>query len=329
MPPSAILTAARAGDRAAFHDLVGPHQPGLLAYCYRLSGSLQDAEDSVQDALLRAWRGLGGFEERASFKSWIYRIATRTALDRLRTAKKRALPPAVQPASAPDRPAGPPITDPVWLDPFPDQLLPDPGPSADAVIARRQSLSFAFLQALQQLPPRQRAALLLKDVVGMTSAEVAEELETSAAAVNSMLQRARDRLGAAPPPTAPSPDEAELIGGYVRAFEESDASALVDLLRSDAVLSMPPIPSWYQGPEDIAQFLQLGVFAGFPAGSLRGVATAANGLPAVAMFARGPDGWALVGVHTVRVEGDRIAEVVAFMDPASLRHFAVEPPSDR
>lgn len=314
-----MLRAARGGDEGAFRALVEPHRRGVLAHCYRMCGSLQEAEELVQEAMLRAWRGLETFEERASVKTWLYRIATNATLDALQSAKRRTLPSAEGAPTAPDT-TGAPVVEPIWLEPYPDALLPD------EQIDQRRTIGFAFLQALQKLPASQRAALLLKDVVGSSAAEVADLLDTSSAAVNSMLQRARATLGEAEPPEPANDTELAVVRSYVEAFEKADVDALVTLLRDDARMSMPPVPSWYQGPEAIGGWLRANVLSAEAAGRYRGLPTRANGAPAVALYARRDGGgYALLGVHVLDVDGDRLAEVVAFMDPGVLQLFPLPP----
>jgi RNA polymerase sigma-70 factor (ECF subfamily) len=308
------LSAARDGDEAAFQDLIDPHRRGLLAHCYRMSGSIQDAEDMVQEALLRAWKGLRGFEGRSSFRTWIYRIATHATLDALRRKKARTLPVEVAPPAEPTAPLAPPSLEMHWLEPFPDALLPTGAPRGDAVLSQKQSISLAFLQALQKLPATQRAAVLLKDVVGMSASEVAELLETTPAATNSLVQRARATLEKASPPEA-SPGDEEIVQRYVSAWETSDVDALVTLLRDDARLSMPPTTSWFEGPEAIGAFLRGAVLTGEQ--SFRARVTSANGAPAVLLFA----GEELIGAQLLDVRDSRIFEVVAFMEAGVLRFF--------
>jgi RNA polymerase sigma-70 factor (ECF subfamily) len=323
-----LLEAARGGDEEAFRALAEPHRHALLAHCYRMSGSLQQAEELVQEAMIRAWRGLSSFEERASFKNWLYRIATNVTLDALKRAKARVLPTSQAGPSAPDAPLPRPVAEPVWLEPYPDSLLPEDERAvpADDVLSQRQSVAFAFLQALQRLPPSQRAALLLKDVVGSSSAEVAELLDTTATAVNSMLQRARTTLGTAPPPEEADDAELAVVRTYVQAFESASVDSLVDLLREDARLSMPPVPSWYSGPEAIAGFLRRVVLTPEAQGRFRALPTRSNRRPAVALYERQPDGaYTLLGVHVLDVVDGAVADIVAFMDPGVLRFFDLPP----
>lgn len=317
MAEAQTLTAARGGDEDAFRALVDPHRRGLLAHCYRMSGSLQDAEDMLQEALLKAWKGLAGFQERSSFRTWIYRIATHATLDALRQAKARSLPTALVAAADPTVPPAPPALEMHWLEPFPDALLPANAPGADAVLSQRQAVSLAFLQALQKLPATQRAAVLLKDVVGMSAAEIAELLETSPAATNSLVQRARETLKKAAPPDEPAAQDTQaLLDRYVAAWESADVDGLVAMLRDDARLSMPPTPSWYEGQDAIAAFLGGAILT--EAGKYRFERAAANGMPAV----RGFEGERLITLQLLDIRKGRIFEIISFMDPAVLRFFA-------
>lgn len=318
-----VLEAARSGDEAAFRNLVDPLRNGLMAHCYRMSGSIQDAEDLVQETTLRAWRNLPTFEERSSFRNWMYRIATHATLDALARAKVRTLPAAFGPSTKAGEPIAGPRTEAMWLEPYPDALLPGEVPSAEAVLSQRESIRLAFVQALQKLPANQRAALLLKDVVGLSSAEIGTLLETTPAAVNSRLQRARETLGRSSPPQMADTTEQETVARYVDAFETSNVDALVSLLREDAVLSMPPVPSWFDGAQAIAAFFRQTVLTPGSAGRFVGKPTRANGAPAIALYARLPDGsLVLSGVHVLTFDTTTIVEVVAFMDPASLKLFA-------
>jgi RNA polymerase sigma-70 factor, ECF subfamily len=312
-----VLSAARAGDEAAFRQLVDPHRRGLLAHCYRMSGSLQDAEDMVQEALVRAWRGLGGFQERSSFRTWIYRIATHATLDALRQAKARTLPADCGPAADPTKPPAPPALEMHWLEPIPDALLPSGPPEADALLSQKQSVSLAFLQALQKLPATQRAAVLLKDVIGMSADEIASLLETTSGATNSLVQRARETLKhATPPDEAEAPTE--LIDRYVQAWETSDVDLLVTLLRDDARVSMPPTPSWYSGPKAIAAFLGAAVLTAGSAGRFAVEISAANGMPTIV----GYDAGALNFVQLLDIRDGAIFEIITYLDPSVVQFFA-------
>ncbi|MCA9588711.1 MAG: RNA polymerase subunit sigma-70 [Myxococcales bacterium] len=325
-----LLDAARRGDEGAFRELVGPHRRGLVAHCYRMSGSLQEAEDLSQEALVRAWRGLGAFEQRSSFRSWLYRIATHATLDALK--RPRLLPIDTHAPADPSAPLAAPEA--LWLEPMPDALLPDERPGAESLLSQRQSVALAFLRALQRLPATQRAALLLKDVLGFSAAETAELLETTVAATNSLVQRARDTLGeeARPARSAAEPVDADVVRRYVEAWQSADVSGLVTLLSDDARLSMPPVPSWYLGRDAVRAFLGGAVLTADAVGRFVAVAVRSNGQPAVALFDRRAPGAAadsppvLSGVHVLTVDaGGRVTDIVAFMDPTVLGSFDVRP----
>jgi RNA polymerase sigma-70 factor (ECF subfamily) len=322
-----VLERARAGDESAFRGLVEPFRRALFAHCYRMLGSAADAEDALQEALVRAWKGLPGFEGRSSLRSWLYRIATNTSLDVVERRPRRMLPQDRRPAlSGPDGFA--PVLDPVWVEPCPDDRLDLDEPALgrpDARYAARESVTLAFLAALQVLPPLQRAVLLLNDVVGWSAAETAEHLATTAAAVNSALQRARATLEARFPRGMPEAsvtgtDDAatrELLGRYVRAWEAADLGALTGLLREDAVLTMPPMEAWFAGREAIRSFLAGKILAGDgPTERFRFRAGSANGGPAFAVYARGEDGaFHPFGVQLLTLRDGLVAEIVSWLDP--------------
>jgi RNA polymerase sigma-70 factor (TIGR02960 family) len=253
------LARARAGDQVAFRELTDPFRRELQVHCYRMLGSLQDAEDLLQETLLAAWRSLDGFEERASLRSWLYRIATNRCLNALRDRKRR-------PLGVPDLPEPTRMTEPVWLQPYPDALLEgivDDTPGPEARYVARETLELAFITALQHLPPRQRAVLVLRDVLGYRAAEVAAMLDSSEASVKGALQRARATVDARLPagdreaaPLPGSPQERELVGRFADAVEAGDIDGIVALLTDDAWVTMPPWPHEYQGHETIAGFLR-------------------------------------------------------------------------
>src|SRR5215218_5576276 len=255
------LARARAGDEDAFRQLTDPHRRELQLHCYRMLGSVQDAEDLVQETLLAAWRGLDAFERRASVRAWLYRIATNRCLNALRERARR--PREVQPVIEPPEPTR--RTEPIRLEPYPDDLLedlPDRSPGPEARYEAREAIELAFISALQRLPARQRAALVLRDVLGFRTAEVATMLDTGEAAVKGALQRARAAVGsgvaAAGRDRAPGPHSArerELAARFADAVESGDVDAVVALLTDDALLTMPPLPLEYQGREAIAGFL--------------------------------------------------------------------------
>jgi RNA polymerase sigma-70 factor (ECF subfamily) len=345
--PAADLLAAARSDAHAFERLVAPHRRELSVHCYRMLGSLDDADDAMQETLLKAWRHLAGFERRSSLRAWLYRIATNTCLDALDHRARRVLPVAI---AAPADPATPPAPDDhevPWLQPYPDTLLDTPDPDADpaAVLARREHIELAFVAAVQYLPARQRAALLLREVIGFTAAETATLLDTSPAAVNSALQRAKAALETGLPAHAlhrPTGDAAELVGRYLRAWDAADVPALVALLRADAHMAMPPTPSWYQGREAIAVYLRH-LFASPWGRDLRLVPTAANRQPALAVYAPtggpagpggptrpagparpgGPARHEPLAVKVFTVEGGLISAVTGFVAPGLFPAFGL------
>jgi RNA polymerase sigma-70 factor (ECF subfamily) len=313
------LTAARAGDEQAFEELVAPYRRELRAHCCRMSGSLNDADDLLQESLLRIWRGLGAFEGRSSFRTWIYRVTTRACLDVLEKKSPRLLPMDLGPASG--GAARPPRFDPIWIEPCPAELYADEAPLPDARFDARESVGLAFLVALQVLPPRQRAVVVLRDVLGWSAAECAELLDLSVAAVNSALQRGRETLAT----RAPSSSEAKLklkdeettalLGRYMRAWEHADVPALVALMREGATLAMPPLPDWLQGAATIGAALQAMILTPEARGRFRLVRTELNGADGVASYALDANGaWVPQSVHVIAHDGQRISSIVAFVD---------------
>ena len=297
--PSALLGPAQRGDRRAFQELAEPFRAEIQLHCYRMLGSLHDAEDLAQETFLRAWRGLAGFEGRSSFKNWLYRIATNACLNSIqsrKSARRRPLPQTEGPP-ANREPEGGPATEIAWLEPYPDTALagvaePEPGP--DARYEMREAVQVAFIAAIQNLPPRQRAVLLLRDVLGWSAAETSGLLDTSVAAVNSALQRARATLARRFPdgrpgrPGAPSDEQRVMLERYVRAWEHSDLDGFVALLKEDAILSMPPWREWYDGRDAIRRFFTSAFEVGGE-GAFRLVPTAANGQSAFAQYTCGPE----------------------------------------
>ncbi len=320
------LEAARGGDREAFQGLVEPYRPELQLHCYRMLGSLHDAEDQVQETLLRAWRGFAGFQGRTSFRSWLYRIATNACLNALasRASARRVLPETLGPPS--DRMPGGEPAEVEWLGPYPDAALegvPDTAPGPDARYEMREAVQLAFVAAIQNLPPRQRAVLLLRDVLGWSAVETAGQLDTSVQSVNSALQRARatlrSRFPDGRPGAQPPPDDRQraLLERYVRAWEGADVQGFVGLVTEDAIMTMPPQPEWYRGREALATFFR---WAWRPGGSrpFRLVPAAANCQPALALYSGGPEGRGLRR-HSLQLftfEGGAIATIVNFHDPS-------------
>jgi RNA polymerase sigma-70 factor (TIGR02960 family) len=308
-------------DEQAFRELTEPHRRELQVHCYRILGSVQDAEDLVQETLLAAWRGLDAFEGRASLRAWLYRIATNRCLNALRARSRR--PQEVQ--AMDDSPEPTRRTEPVWLEPYPDVLLedvPDPAARYEA----RESIELAFIVALQHLPPRQRAAVVLRDVLGFRTAEVADILESSEASVKGALQRARAALPAVDRDRAPQPNSARerrLVGHFADAVERGDVDAMVALLTDDSRLTMPPQPVEYQGHEAIAAFLHhRAELRGVP---LRLVPTRANTQPAFGCYL--PDAHAAIArpyaLFVLTLEGDAIAVVTWFSDTGVFPHFGL------
>jgi RNA polymerase sigma-70 factor (ECF subfamily) len=281
------LTLARRGDESAFRELTDPYRRELQLHCYRILGSVQDAEDALQETFLSAWRGLEDFEERASLRTWLYRIATNRCLNMLRAVERRT-PPPPRFDSPPPTGAG----EVLWLQPYPDELLegiPDAQPGPAARYESKEAVALAFVSGLQHLPPRQRAALVLRDVLAFSSSEIASMLDTTEASVNSALQRARATLDARLPanrdraPLPSSPRERELVTAFAEAFQTNDVDRLVTLLTDDALITMPPEPLEWQGRDAIHAFLTERAAARHPR-RLWLIPTRANGQPAFGYY---------------------------------------------
>jgi RNA polymerase sigma-70 factor (TIGR02960 family) len=312
-----LLERARAGDREAFSVLVGSHRGELQVHCYRMLGSLQDAEDALQETLLAAWLGLDGFEGRSSIRTWLYRIATNRCLNTLRSAGRR-------PAQA--APLSPPAPEPtrlgevLWLQPYPDTMLDgllDQTPGPEARYESREAISLAFITAVQLLPPNQRAVLLLRDVLGYRASEAADLLGLTEDAVNSALKRARATMDATrssgpPPPPAGSPEERVLMERFVAAFTELDIDALVAVMTDDAWVRMPPLPFEYRGSAAVRRFFT--AIRDHWRRIDRLVPVGANGQPAWGEYARDPvtNSLHLSGVLVISLAGDRICEITHF-----------------
>jgi RNA polymerase sigma-70 factor (ECF subfamily) len=317
--PAELIARVRAGDGEAFRALTEPHRRELQVHCYRMLGSLQDAEDTLQDTLLAAWQGLGGFEGRASIRTWLYRIATNRCLDALRAASRRPAKEWDIPGVDPPEPTR--LGEVVWLEPYPDTLLEDAmgvplGP--EARYEQTESISLAFVTALQLLPPRQLAVLVLRDVLGFHAKEVADMLDSSVESVTSALKRARASLqrprSAAderePAPAADSPSEHALVAEFVRAYESADLDAIVALLTDDVFVSMPPMPLEYEGRDVVARFCA-GILR--PGRRFDLVPTRANGQPAFGTYHRSPTGIRHgTGLFVLTLTGDRICAMTRF-----------------
>jgi len=331
MVDDAVLKSAQNGDEHAFARLVAPYRRELRAHCYRMAGSLHDADDLMQDSLLRAWKGLPRFEGRSDLRTWLYKVTTRACLDSLELRSARVLPKQLGPAVGPNDTMGAPRTDPIWLEPCPAELYQDTTLSPEAQLGQRQSVALALLVALQRLPAKQRVVLILRDVVDWEAAECAQLLDLSVAACNSALQRARETLEAE---TAPSVDHrnrdlddktAALLLRYVAAWERADTSQLVALLHEDATLAMPPISEWLQGSAAIGASIAAMVFQPAGPGAFRLVACEANGQPAFAAYQRDPSTGDLraAALHLLEVRDDRIAGILAFLDPSLFGAFGL------
>ena len=323
-----LIDAARKGDAAAFSALVEGHRAELQVHAYRMLGSLEDAQDAVQDALLRAWRSRETYDGRSTFRAWLYRITTNACLRILERRPRRLVPYEVGPASEIGARPLPPADLP-WLQPYPDVLL-DEGPEPDDVVVARETIELAFLAAIQHLPPRQRAVLILRDALDWSADETAAVLEMSVAAVNSALQRARatmkDRLPARRLEwaTAAGAEDAErsLLQTYMEAFERRDASQLVALLREDVRMAMPPHPTWYEGREAIAAFLA-GVAFRPGSEAHRFVPTRANRQPAFGVYRGEGAGARPFAINVVEIESGLVAAMHFFIYPELFPAFGL------
>jgi RNA polymerase sigma-70 factor (ECF subfamily) len=317
-----VAAAVRSGDEAAFAALVEPHRRELQVHCYRMLGSLEDSEDLVQETFLRAWRKRETFEGRSSFRAWLYRIATNACLDALER----------RPRVVAAHDAARPVAEVPWLQPYPDQLLEgiaasDAEPEAEVVA--KETIELAFIAAIQLLPPRQRAVLISRDVLGWSAAECASLLEVSVAAVNSALQRARATLkqhlprrrAEWAPGSDPSREERALLERYMAATDDGDAAAMIKLLREDALCAMPPEPGTYVGAETIIEAWVQGGFGDDSWGHMRCILAAANRQPAVACYVKraGDSMYRPLALDVLRIEGGAFAEIIAFSLEPRLR----------
>jgi RNA polymerase sigma-70 factor (TIGR02960 family) len=323
---SSALARARCGDGAAFAELTEPYRRELLVHCYRMLGSIQDAEDLLQETLMAAWRGLDRFQERSGLRTWLYRIATNRCLNALRARDRR--PDTHTPEKALPEPTR--LVDPLWLEPLPDALLdglPETAPGPEATLEQRESVRLAFMVAAHNLPPRQRAVLVLRDVLGFRGAEVAHMLATTEDAVDAALRRARATLAAQQPDTAPapaSPTEQAVVEEFVAAFENGDVPRVVALLTDDVWLTMPPLPFEYQGRDQAAHFLAT---ISFRDGTrdYRLIPTRANTQPAFGAYVRDRHTpiWHAHGLLVLTLTGTHISAITRFTDTNTLTHFAL------
>jgi len=309
-------------DEQTFEELVRTHRGELHVHCYRMLGSALDAEDVVQETLLRAWRGRATFRQQSSPRTWLYRIATNACLTALVRRPRRLLPEDVGASS----------DEISWLEPYPDRLLDvlaDTAPGPESLYDQHEATQLAFVAALQHLPPRQRAVLLMRDVVGLAVAEVAEQLEMSREAVSSAHQRARAALGqrlraGVGAPRSLTPPEQQLLARYVRAWESGDLEAFVGLLAEDVVLSMPPMPEWFAGQAAVRGFFAWAWSPSGP-GPFRLQRTSANSQPAFGLYGRAPDGagYTPQAIQVLTLDGDRIARLHGFVRPDLFGRFGL------
>jgi len=320
---AALLDTARSGDETAFAKLIEPYRRQLHAHCYRMLGSLHDAEDAMQEVSLRAWRALDGFEGRSSLKSWLYTIATNTCLNQIERRPKRVLPIDYAEASDPHGGPGAPVVESVWVEPYPDELIgvEDELAGPEARYEQRESVELAFVAALQLLPATQRAVLILREVLGFSAQEVADQLETSVASVNSALQRARKAVEERVPEQSQQTTLRELgddrireiVERYMAAWEQNDVETVMEMLAEDASFAMPPLASWFSGEESIRIFL-----AGWPMSGTwrwRPIRTRANGQPALAFYIWDEEQRAYMpfALNVLTFRGELISDVTAFV----------------
>jgi RNA polymerase sigma-70 factor (ECF subfamily) len=318
-----LLDAARRGDEHAFTQLVEPHRRELHAHCYRMLGSVHDAEDALQEALLRAWRGLARFEGRSSLRSWLYTIATNACLSAIERRPKRVLPIDYGPATDPHVAPGEPIVESVWLEPYPDETLglEDGLAAPEASYEQRESVELAFVAALQHLPATQRAVLILREVLGFSAKEVAQTLDTTVASVNSALQRARGAVEERIPEQSQQANLRSLgddgvrdvVARYVDAWERCDVEAFAAMLSEDATFAMPPLASWYQGRPAIATWAANTALSG--AWRWRTVSTRANGQPALGFYAWNEQNehYRPFALNVLTLRGAEVSDVTAFI----------------
>jgi len=318
----ALLKAAQGGDEGAFQGLLDPYRRELHAHCYRMLGSVHDAEDALQEALLRAWRGLTRFEGRSSLRAWLYRIATNASLDAIERRPRRVIPIDYAPSDPHDGP-GEPLLESIWIEPYPDDALglEDGFAAPDARYEMRESIELAFIAALQHLPATQRAVLILREVLGFSARETADALETSTASVNSALQRARaaveqrlpERSQQATLRALGDEEVRELVESYLDAWERNDVEAVVSMLTDDAAFAMPPLRSWFKGRDAITTFL-----AGWPLSGQwrwRALRVRASGQEALAFYSWDPDteDFQRFALNVLTIRDGQIAEVDAFL----------------
>jgi RNA polymerase sigma-70 factor, ECF subfamily len=331
MNERALLAAAKKGDEDAFGRLVAPFRRELQAHAYRMLGSAADAEDALQDALLGAWRGLARFEGRSSLRSWLYTITTNACLKAIKRRPKRVLPIDYGPAADPKERTGEPLVETAWVEPYPDDLE-DYAASPEARYEQRESVELAFVAALQHLPPRQRAVLILREVLGFSARETAETLDSTPISVDSALQRAHKTIEKRLPEESQlaalrslgDTDLRKIVDAYMQAWESADVSAIAAMLADDATLAMPPLREWYSGRDAVAAFLER-----FPLGKDRGtrrlIPTQANGQPAFAHYFWSADAETFLphAIHVLGLEGNQIRDIMIFRTPEVFARFGL------
>jgi RNA polymerase sigma-70 factor, ECF subfamily len=314
-------------DQDAFGALTEPHRRELQAHCYRMMGSVHDAEDMVQETFLRAWKRRETYQGRASLRAWFYKIATNVCLDALRKRPRRAVPVTFQSVSTLAETIPASIMEPIWLEPYPDDLLIPSDDDPEGSFSTQENIRMAFIAALHLLPPRQRAVLILRDVLDWQASEVADTLDMTVAAVKSALHRARATLADQdlPPETVSVLDEMaqSRLHDYVNAWETADIPALLCLLKQDATFSMPPIPSWYRGHAEIAGLTGKTIFAGNAHGRWHLLPTRANGQIAFGLYRQSnvKNVYDAYGIQVLTFDGDQIADITTFINPALFRLF--------
>jgi RNA polymerase sigma-70 factor (ECF subfamily) len=329
-----LLAAARAGDEGAFERLIEPYRSELQTHAYRMLGSLHDAEDAMQETLLRAWRGIARFEGRSSLRSWLYTIATNSSLRLIERRPKRVLPVEFGPPADPHGEVGKPVVESTWVEPYPDERLPaeDEAASPEARYEQRESVELAFTAALQHLPPLQRAALILTDVLGFSPGEVAETLEATPPSIYSALQRARKATEERLPTRSQQESLGELgderlrdiVDRFMEAWESADVESLSALLTDDCVMAMPPWAEWFNGRAAVTDFLSRAPLS--PGKSWKLVPTRANGQPALACYWSDGDGGPLnaEGIIVLSLTGEgRVSEFTSFRDPDLFASFGL------
>ena len=318
-----LLSRAGNGDEDAFARLVEPHRRELHAHCYRMLGSLHDAEDALQNAMLRAWKGLGRLNDPSALRAWLYRISTNACLDLIEKRPKRVLPVDYGPPIDPHDGPAMPLVESVWIEPYPDELLgvEDGYASPEARYEQRESVELAFIAALQLLPASQRGVLVMREVLGFSAKETAEALETTTASVNSALQRARKTIEDRLPEQSQQQTLRELgddgvkevVGNYVDAWESGDIDQVISMLTEDAAFAMPPAPSWHRGTEMLRRFLEVGPLSG--AWRWKPQFVWANGQPALGYYAwdEGERAYLPFALNVLTLRGDKVSEVEAFI----------------